>query len=451
VLAVVAAAWAFPLALMTAELATAMPTNGGPIDWARRGLGFVATCCMSASLLFNQVFDLPLYTVLMSASLQQLLRMEDWQAAAVRLTVVAVALVVNVVGLDMVTSSTLVLTLLILIPFAIMPVVAATLRQPFTWAALGPASIPSDFQGSAGVFVASVLWNMQGWSQLGNVAAEIQDPQRSYPRGLLLALAAVTAMYAYSVAFGSALQPNPGDWDDSFLVQVGTAVAPWLGYCCGVGAAAAAFSLYVSNLACYSRGLQAMVRCGALPLPCLGWDVPRFGTPVPALVALTLSSAVLSFFDLSSLVVLDTAFNNISIALVTAAFLALRHNDPGLARPFRAPGGATGAAIMAACVAGFVGVSLYAVALSESLGAAFLPLGAIASLAVLVAAEQRCGAFAAATACCRCSRTGEAAADSPATQNLGATTPLLAARPHEPLVCADVELLRPKRVHGHAT
>ena len=56
-------------------------------------------------------------------------------------------------------------------PFLLIPIVAAATGASFDWSAVGPAGTPPGFSGANAVFFSTILWNMQGWSEIGCVTA----------------------------------------------------------------------------------------------------------------------------------------------------------------------------------------------------------------------------------------------------------------------------------------
>lgn len=359
----VAVLWSLPQALITAELGTAIQTNGGSIDWVLQAAGFVPGLCNAFSLTFNQIFDLPLYPVLLVASLTQVLDLSSAATIAIRCGVVVISVGVNIVGMDLVSSSATLLTVFILIPFLLLPIVAAAYGSAFTWSAVAPAATPSGANTQLAVIVSGILWNNSGWGSVGNLAAEIADPQRAFPRGVALAVVLVSLSYVYSIVFGAALHPDFSDWEDGYFVEIAKQVVPWLGIWTAIAASISSLSTCLSSLATYSRSLQAVAHAGYIPIPLLARNMSRFNTPVPAILLLGATTAALMFVDLTYLIILDTTFANVSIALTVAAFLLLRRNEPLLLRPFRVPGQWTGAWLAAGPIILLCAFAFYAVSL----------------------------------------------------------------------------------------
>src|SRR5258706_15623673 len=74
----------------------------------------------------------------------------------------------------------------------------------------------------------------------------------------------------------------------------------------------------------------------------LGRLHPRFGTPWGAIVLSSACYSLCAFWSFKELIVLNIWLYSITLVLELAAFVALRLREPGLPRPWRVGGGATG-------------------------------------------------------------------------------------------------------------
>ena len=142
----------------------------------------------------------------------------------------------------------------------------------------------------------------------------------------------------------AALAPDFSQWDTGFFVTLAQDIAPWLGAYALVASALSSMSNLVPQLTTSARAACAAARAGIVPLPVLGRArVTRFRTPVPATLAVAAVAGVLMAFSFDVLVVIQLLFSGVGLALQFAAFLRLKHAEPGLARPYAVPGGVAGA------------------------------------------------------------------------------------------------------------
>lgn len=207
---------------------------------------------------------------------------------------------------------------------------------------------------------------LQGWSEIGFLAAEIKQPERVLPKGLLIAAVVVVAAYAMPVIFGVALAPDLSLWRDGFLISLAGDIAPWLSYAMLVSASLANLSVFLVSLAAYARTLQAAAREGMVPFKILRRNMTRFNTPVPAIVVMGVTTAALSFLDFEQLVVVDSVFFVLSCMAIKASFLLLRYQEPELPRPYLFPGGTAGAWIAVCLTESIAMFAIYTVVAGDA-------------------------------------------------------------------------------------
>jgi amino acid transporter len=389
-LVAVALLWGVPQAMMTAELGAAIPCNGGPVVWVRRGLGVNAAFVNGILLLINQIADVVLYPTLVADYLVSLFgrsAITPPAAYAIKLGCTAIAVGVNILGTSALSAASAVLAGLTLLPFFLIPIVAQAKGRAWDWAAVGPAGAPpiETIREALPVVAATLLWCMQGWSNVGSLAGEVKDAGRVLPRGMALASILIFAAYSVPVFFGVALVPDLDRWQDGFLVTLASDVDSSLGVLMIIAAVVSNMSTFITSLAAYSRTLQAVVRENIVPLPALGENWTRWQTPVPAILTLAASTAALSFFfTFEQLVVVDSMSYLFANVLTAVAFMRLRRVEPHLARPFVVPGGIIGVYIAGCailiCAAGMIAVDGDGAGLELGVGLGACILLAAASL-----------------------------------------------------------------------
>ena len=192
----------------------------------------------------------------------------------------------------------------------------------------------------AGVGMIGVLWAYEGWQYVTFSAGEAVNPQRTFPRGIVLGTALVIGVYLLAnVSYVAALGP----------VGVGGSkrvAADALGTLFGSGwGAVITVPILISILGAANgltlttpRVFYAMARDG-LFFRKLADVHPRFGTPAVAIIAGSAWAAVLAisgtFEQLYTYVVLSSW---IFFVLGAAALFVYRRRWPDAERPFRTPG-----------------------------------------------------------------------------------------------------------------
>src|SRR5262249_14358088 len=116
----------------------------------------------------------------------------------------------------------------------------------------------------SGILVA--MWNYMGWDNASTIALEVERPQRTYPRGMMLAVALVAATYILPVLAMWVTGVSPTQFETGCWADLGALLAgPWLRVAIVVGGMASAFGMFNSLVMSYSRVPLAMSQDGMLP------------------------------------------------------------------------------------------------------------------------------------------------------------------------------------------
>lgn len=388
--------WAVPSALMVAELATAMPIEGGYYHWVKIALGPFWGFCEGWWSWVTSWVDMAIYPVLFVEYTAYFFpdvfgdnQLARWLLGA---SMIWFFTFVNIRGAKVVGDSSKVFGFLVIAPFAIMSLFALfniehNPMEPFTNPGQG---ITSAF--ALGLFV--VMWNYLGWDGVATVAGEMKDPRRDYPKMLLITVPLITAVYLIPTVAGLASAGTEDvEWTAGTFTLIAEEVAgPWLGTFMAMGAIIAAAGLFSSLLLSISRVPFVMSEDGYLPKVLLRTH-PRYGTPW---VSLVVSSAIYTVFILGpfqSLVVVDVTIYAFALLLQFAALIALRVKRPEMRRPFTIPGGWLGIALVTAFPVAVIALAVYFQAYYEgwqgSIGIAALGLATGPLLYPLARARKR--------------------------------------------------------------
>ncbi len=257
--------WCIPVSLVSAELTTAMPVEGGFYRWTRAAFGdfwgFLAGWWnWSASFLLGGA-----YAVLFTDYLVYYYpKMTWWEHYLISVGLIALLAWINVRGIEMVGQVATVLEIFIFIPVITMVVIALAHwhHNPFQ-----PWVVPHQATFKVfGVGLALGLWLYSGYEQLSTVAEEVEDPQRSYPRALALVVPLSIAAYFLPTIAGLA---SAGEWDKwhtgFFSVAARTIGGPWLGTWMTLAAMVGNIALLNSTILTTTRMPFAMSEDGYLP------------------------------------------------------------------------------------------------------------------------------------------------------------------------------------------
>jgi len=375
VLAITPLLWALPTALMVGELASAIPEEGGYYEWVRRAMGPFWGFQEAWLSLAASVFDMALYPTLFVLYLGRIWpRMGDAHAAlAVGVGVVAVCVLWNLAGAASVGTGSVVAGALLLAPFAVLS--AEALAKPSV--AAPPVAGP-HLPLVMGVLV--VMWNYMGWDNASTIAGEVENPQRTYPLGILLTVGAVAATYIIAVGAAWRTGIAPAAWETGAWVNVATAVGGrGLGLAVVAGGMLCGLGMMNALVLSYSRVPMAMAQDGMLPRVLARRDA-RTGAPWVSIVACAVAWSLSLGLGFERLIELDVMLAGLSIVLEFAALIVLRVREPGMKRPFRVPGGLAGAVLLAVPPTLLLGA-----AVARNVGEQGLTSGLLVGLALVVA------------------------------------------------------------------
>jgi amino acid transporter len=333
--------WSIPVSLVSAELTTAMPVEGGFYRWARAGFGdlwgFLAgwwNWC--ASFLLGAAYAVQ-FSDYFSFYLPQL---TGWKHYGVSLLVIALITSINVRGIDAVGKFATALELFILLPVLVLVVIgfAKWHHNPFV-----PVTPPHQpLFNVFGVGLALGLWLYSGYEQCSSVAEEVENPQRTYPLALAVVVPLSVAVYFLPTLASLAALGNWQSWHTRYFSDAASLVGgSWLGSWMTTAAMITNLSLLNATVLTSTRMPYAMAEDGYLPTA-LSATHPRHGTPWIAIMASGAVYAVLSLHSLTQLIVVYNWLRVATTVLTVGAAWQLRRKRPDLRRTFVIPGGKLG-------------------------------------------------------------------------------------------------------------
>ena len=329
--------WSFPTALMTAELSAAMPEDGGYVIWVEKAFGkfwgfqegWLSWLCSFA--------DNALYPVMFVDYLAYLRGgMSPWERWSIGVSVVSAMTWLNIRGIRLVGLTSMIFTLLVLAPFAVLVVFGAPHVEPSVWLSRAGAI---DWA----VLLSVLLWNTSGWDNAGCCAGEVKNPQRTYPRAMAGAVVLVTLAYLLPVAVGIGVDSNWSSWREGYFPIVaarigGNGLGAWLTIAGLISAAA-----MLSALLCTSaRVPYAMAQRGMLPQRLAALH-PRHATPWISILVNSAGLIVLIPFSFQDLIEIDMFLYAAALILEFGALIWLRIKKPEMPRPYSVPFGLPGA------------------------------------------------------------------------------------------------------------
>ncbi len=333
--------WSLPAAFMIGELSSALPHEGGYYAWVRRAMGNFWGFQEAWLSLVASIFDMAIYPTLF---VLYLTRMFPWFAEGHRgvlvgLAVVVVCAALNIAGVKVVSTTSLWLFFLLSAPFALIVVLAPFKLGAFVNTVTRPTTSTVDLIG--GLLIC--MWNYMGWDNASTIATEVERPQRTYPRAMLVAVVIVALSYIVPVAAMWMTGLPASAWETGSWADIaGMVGGPLLRIALVLGGMMSAFGMFNALVMSYSRLPLAMAQDGMLP-PIFGKLHRKSRAPWVAILACAVGWALCLGLGFARLVTIDILLYGSSLFLEFAALVVLRIREPELPRAFKVPGGLFGA------------------------------------------------------------------------------------------------------------
>jgi amino acid transporter len=367
--------WSMPTALMVSELSSALPESGGYYAWVSRALGPFWGFQEAWLSLVASIFDMAIYPTLFTLYLARLDPALGVGHIPIVIGCLAIAgcTAVNLRGAAAVGITSVVFTLALLSPFAI--VISKALSLPAE-SSQEPDTAGVDLLG--GILIA--MWNYMGWDNSSTIAGEVERPERTYPLAMTAAVALVALTYVLPVLAVRHLGIAPSDWSTGSWASVARAVGgPWLEIGMIAGGMLSALGMLCALTLSYTRIPPALARDGYLPAIFAARN-SRTGAPTVSIVVCAVAWGLALNLGFERLIEIDLLLYGSSLILEFAALVVLRIREPDLARPYRVPGGLAGVALL-----GVAPTALIVLALIRNCNERIGPLSALALGLVLVA------------------------------------------------------------------
>jgi basic amino acid/polyamine antiporter, APA family len=203
-----------------------------------------------------------------------------------------------------------------------------------------PASFTPGLLSGVGLAMIGVLWAYEGWQYVTFSAGEARDPQRTFPRAIVVGTAVLIGIYllanlAYVAALGPAgVQASNRVAADSVTALFGPAAGKLIAAVILVSMFSAANGLTLTSPRLY----YAMSRDGVF-FRKLAEVHPRFRTPAFAIIAGSTWSALLAATGTFEQLLTYVVFSGwIFYGLGAMSIFVYRRRAPDMPRPFRVPG-----------------------------------------------------------------------------------------------------------------
>jgi basic amino acid/polyamine antiporter, APA family len=328
-------------ALTFAEMGAAKPDAGGLYVYIRDAFGPLPAFLYGWTAFFvlgsGSVATL---AVAFTAYLRQLVPVSPVAANVVAVVIIAILMAVNVRGArqgsDVQNVSTAIKAGAIIVMSAVLLMMGGDSPPP----AAPVVSTETSMISGIGLAMIGVLWAYEGWQYATFSAGETIDPQRTFPRAMVVGTIFLIAIYllanvAYLAALGAdGVMASERVAADAMSAALGPAAGKVIAAVILVSMFSAANGITLTAPRLYYSMARDRVFFAKL-----AQVHPRFGTPALAIVVSSLWAMLLAVTGTFEQLLTYVVFVGwIFYALGGLAIFVYRRRHPDMARPFRTPG-----------------------------------------------------------------------------------------------------------------
>ncbi|CAK9167622.1 unnamed protein product [Ilex paraguariensis] len=301
--------WSIPEALITAELSTALPGNGGFVIWADRAFGPFWGSVMGTLKFLSGVINVAAFPALCIDYLKKIFP---------------------------IFSSGLPRYLAIL---------------PHRWISTGQKGVEKDWT----LFFNTLFWNLNFWDNVSTMAGEVDNPQKTFPVALFSAVIFTCLSYIIPLlAVTGAVSVDQNDWETGFMADAAEMISgKWLKFWVEVGAVLSSIGLFEAQLSSCAYQLLGMANLGFLP-KFFAHRSKWFNTPWVGILLSTVMALAVSYMNFTDIVSSANFLYSLGMLLEFASFLWLRRKFPTMKRPYRVPMKLPALVIMCLIPSGFL-------------------------------------------------------------------------------------------------
>ncbi|KAJ4715943.1 Amino acid/polyamine transporter [Melia azedarach] len=334
--------WSIPEALITAEMGTMFPENGGYVVWVSSSLGPYWGFQQGWMKWLSGVIDNALYPVLFLDYLKSAIpALEGGFPRIIAVLFLTVLLTyMNYRGLTIVGWVAIILGVFSLVPFVLMGVISIPKLKPSRWYAVDLNNV------NWGLYLNTLFWNLNYWDSISTLAGEVESPDKTLPRALFYALILVVFAYFFPLLIGTGAVPVDRElWSDGYFSDIAKLVGGvWLRSWIQGASAVSNMGMFLAEMSSDSFQLLGMAERGMLPA--FFAKRSRYGTPLVGILFSASGVILLSWLSFQEIVAAENFLYCFAMIMEFIAFVKLRMDYPGVHRPYKVPLGTAGAIVL---------------------------------------------------------------------------------------------------------
>ncbi|MEI9933504.1 MAG: APC family permease [Ferruginibacter sp.] len=373
--------WDMPTIFTVLELNGMMPVNGGYYQWVKRAMGKRFALYEGWWTWLYTFVDLAIYPVLF---VEYATFFFPWMAeykVPVCLFIIWLSAGLNILGIVPVGRISILLSIIVLIPFIIFFVVGFSHHEI-------NYSIPSlSLKGigfsSIGLGLYTVMWNFMGWDNATTYVEEVNKPIRSYLISIFIAFAIVFSIYFITTIIAENAGFDFSKLNDEGYPALGEILGGhWLGVLLSIGGMASTLGLFSAVLLSVSRVPKVMADDKLLSKK-LSILHPKFNTPYVSIIVCAIVVSGMILWTFGELIIIDVTLYGAALSLEFISLIVLRIKAPDEHRPFKIPLNVAGLCLMTILPLGIYSIAL--IAAFTASGKALAPV--LFAVATLISAE----------------------------------------------------------------
>ncbi|GMI93156.1 POLYAMINE UPTAKE TRANSPORTER 2, PARAQUAT-RESISTANT 2 [Hibiscus trionum] len=334
--------WSIPEALITAEMGTMFPENGGYVVWVSSALGPYWGFQQGWMKWLSGVIDNALYPVLFLDYLKSGIPALGGGLPRV-FAVLALTLVLtymNYRGLTIVGWVAVLLGVFSLLPFVVMAFVSIPKLEPSRWLVVNMHHVDWN------LYLNTLFWNLNYWDSISTLSGEVENPKKTLPKALFYALILVVLGYFFPLLVGTGALPLDRElWTDGYFSDIAKMIGGvWLRWWIQAAAAMSNMGMFVAEMSSDSFQLLGMAERGMLPE--FFSKRSRYGTPLIGILFSASGVVLLSWLSFQEIVAAENFLYCFGMFLEFIAFVRLRMKYPAASRPYKIPVGTVGSILM---------------------------------------------------------------------------------------------------------
>jgi len=244
----------------------------------------------------------------------------------------------NIWGVELVGIVSDIFCVIVLLPFVILIIIAFIKRKvdPKVWIETKWKD-GGNYQWS--LLLSTIVWCTSGFDGVGQLAGEVKNPARSYPKGMFVTMILTLVSYVLPLLIGMCVDQNFSAWQDGHYSTVSQMLGGnWLRLMMSIGGTVSSLGLF-NCLSCNAaRNLFAMAENGFVP-KVLEKLHPSRHTPYLSIIVDGIIISVLLILPFDQLLVLDVVLYTFTIFADYVVWMKLKWSEPNMPRPYKIPGG----------------------------------------------------------------------------------------------------------------